>query len=77
MAGVVSRGEVAKTTYEDLEVLLRGVHSADAGEALERVLRRVLRALVNPSGETAYGVAQGIGQFEGVYLPIKELGDND
>lgn len=73
----MSRGEVAKTTFEDLEALLHGVRGVDAGEALERVLRRVLRAVANPGSETAAGVAQGIGQFEGVYLPIKEPGDNE
>lgn len=74
-----SAGEVAKDIFEDLAVLAAcpGMrHGGTADRALEATLTKVLRAVVNPQGSTAQGVAQGVSRFVAARYPARDEEDD-
>lgn len=63
---------MAKVTFEDLDCLLAACAEPSAAAALERLVRDMQRALINPAGLTATGMRAGLRQWEAVRLPLRD-----
>lgn len=63
---------MGKEAYEDLDAVLAGCATPGAREALERLVRRTLRALATPQGHTAKGMIHGLSVWQGVRVPLRD-----